>query len=106
MSRGARHARCAANCTRCDAVCCRLTVVLEAGDHVPAHLTARLPGGQQVMAHDAQGWCVALDPVNRNCGIYADRPDVCRRFVMNGPYCRSVRAEYQARTTAIPLVLS
>ncbi len=100
-----RHARCAAACSRCDAVCCRLTVVLEAGDEVPELLTARLPGGSRVMAHDAQGWCVALDPERRNCGIYADRPGTCRRFVMDGPYCRSVRSEHRAGRPAIPVVL-
>ena len=29
-----------------------------------------------------------------NCGIYDTRPSVCRRFVMNGPYCRAIREEY------------
>lgn len=29
-----------------------------------------------------------------NCGIYETRPEVCRRFVMGGPYCNAVRAEY------------
>jgi Fe-S-cluster containining protein len=109
MSRhAARHARCAADCGQCDAVCCRLTVVLADDDVVPEHLTTRLPSGVRVMAHAADGWCAALDPEHRNCGIYADRPDTCRRFVMNGPYCRSVRSEHQvhrAGKPAIPLLL-
>ena len=83
-----------AHCSSCDAVCCRLTVVLQEGDDIPAHLIEYQPNGLQVMAKDAEGWCVALDSARMNCGIYASRPEVCRRFVMNGPYCRSVRAEY------------
>ena len=46
-------------CTSCDAVCCRLTVVLGSDDDVPPHLTTRL-GGLHVMARDEEGWCVAL----------------------------------------------
>lgn len=47
------------------------------------------------MAHDEEGWCVALDGARMNCGIYETRPDVCRRFVMGGPYCNAVRGEYE-----------
>jgi len=25
-----------------------------------------------------------------NCGIYEMRPSVCRRFVMNGAYCKAI----------------
>ena len=97
---------CPADCTRCDAVCCRLTVVLEPEDRVPSHLTTFLPAGPRVMARDEDGWCVALDGSKMNCGIYESRPDVCRRFVMDGPYCRSVRDEYNAQAGhGIPLLL-
>lgn len=81
-------------CSSCDAVCCRLTVVLDEDDHVPAHLTTYLPGGLHVMARDEEGWCVAIDGAHMNCGIYGSRPSACRRFVMAGPYCRAVREEY------------
>lgn len=84
----------AADCRKCDAVCCRLTVVLQPGDRVPPHLTVRTDAGLLVMAHDEEGWCAALDGARMNCGIYETRPDVCRRFVMGGPYCNAVRAEY------------
>jgi Fe-S-cluster containining protein len=84
----------AAHCTKCDAVCCRLTVVLQPEDNVPPHLTAHLASGLRVMAHDEEGWCVAMDGARMNCGIYESRPAVCRRFVMDGPYCRAVRADY------------
>jgi uncharacterized protein len=93
-----------AHCSRCDAVCCRLTVVLQPEDNVPAHLTTHLDNGLHVMAKDKEGWCVAVDGTHMNCGIYETRPAVCRRFVMNGPYCRAIRAEYAehgASSTAI-----
>jgi uncharacterized protein len=84
----------AAHCSRCDAVCCRLMVVLQPTDNVPPHLTTHLENGLHVMTRDEEGWCVALDGAQMNCGIYETRPAVCRRFVMNGPYCRAIRAEY------------
>lgn len=52
------------------------------------------------MARGEDGWCVALDGVRMNCGIYETRPSVCRRFVMNGPYCRAVREEYDDPSAA------
>ena len=96
-----------ANCVRCDAVCCRLIVVLQPEDDIPSHLTMRLPGGLPIMAHDEDGWCVAMDSARMNCGIYESRPTVCRRFTMDGPYCRAVRneyAEHQTRKISDPAV--
>ncbi|MDI9238566.1 YkgJ family cysteine cluster protein [Lysobacter sp. LF1] len=96
----------AAHCSQCDAVCCRLTVVLQPEDDVPAHLTTRTAAQLLVMAHDEDGWCVALDGARMNCSIYETRPAVCRRFVMDGPYCRAVRSEYaEERLHAIELHL-
>jgi Fe-S-cluster containining protein len=84
------------HCSRCDAVCCRLTVVVMPEDRVPSHLLDTR-NGLTVMAHDEEGWCVALDSARMCCSIYESRPEVCRRFVMGGPYCRSVREEYSER---------
>lgn len=78
-------------CQACDAVCCRLTVVLQPEDNIPPHLTTHLPEGLHVMARAEDGWCVALDRVRMNCSIYGSRPDVCRRFVMGGAYCNAIR---------------
>lgn len=85
-----------ANCAQCEAVCCRLIVVLDSEDNIPQHLTAHLPGRPDVnvMAHSDDGWCVAMDRTHMNCGIYENRPSVCRRFFMSGPYCNAIRAEY------------
>lgn len=90
----------AASCATCVAACCRLTVVLEPGDAIPVQLTARGPAGLPVMAKDPSGWCVALDRHGR-CGIYAGRPQACRRFAENGPYCRAVRIEHAAHAAAM-----
>ena len=92
-------------CSRCDAVCCRLTVVVMPEDGIPAHLLETLDG-LPVMARDEEGWCVALGSARMCCSIYEGRPAVCRRFAMGGPYCRAVRAAYSARRArGIPLVL-
>lgn len=96
----------AADCARCDAVCCRLTVVLTPQDTVPARFAATTARGIAVMARDADGWCSALDRSRMRCSIYPNRPEVCRRFAMDGPYCRAVRADYRERIArGIPLLL-
>ena len=93
------------HCSRCDAVCCRLTVVVMPEDRVPGHLLEDRDG-LTVMARDEEGWCVALDGARMCCSIYETRPAVCRRFSMDGPYCRSVRAEYaERRAIGIELVM-
>lgn len=106
LTHGSDHAGTGAQCSQCDAVCCRLTVVLQPEDRIPAHLTTRTDARLLVMAHDEDGWCVALDGARMNCGIYETRPAICRRFVMDGPYCNAVRDEYvHERTRAIDLTL-
>ena len=96
----------AVHCSACDAVCCRLTVVLLPGDDVPERFTAWTDEGLHVMARDEDGWCVALDGARLCCSIYDSRPAICRKFAMGGPYCRAVRADYAAQDPrAISLVL-
>ena len=105
MSRPA-HAVDAPRCDRCDAVCCRLTVVLMPEDRIPARFTTRNSHGVEVMARDEEGWCVAIDGARMCCSIYESRPDVCRRFAMDGPYCREIHADYLSRASrGIPLVM-
>lgn len=96
----------AVHCNQCQAVCCRLTVVVTAADKVPAHLLERTLTGLDVMARDQDGWCRALDRGSMRCGIYEQRPDGCRRFVMGGGYCRSaIEAYVRAPARRIPLRL-
>ena len=40
----------------------------------------------RIMARDEEGWCVALAGARMCCSIYEGRPEVCRRFAMDGPY--------------------
>ena len=95
-----------ADCTSCDAVCCRLTVVLQSEDRIPPRFTTHTPAGLHVMDRDEEGWCVAIDAARMCCSIYETRPEICRRFVMAGAYCRDVRADYLDRTSrGIPLTL-
>lgn len=81
-------------CTSCDAVCCRLTVVLMPEDRIPPRFTTLDPGGLEVMAHGDDGWCVCLDRVSMNCSIYESRPTICRTFAMGSAYCREEREAY------------
>lgn len=92
-----------AHCSRCDALCCRLTVVVFPEDNIPGHLTAINEQGLTVMARNADGWCVALNDARMNCGIYETRPSICRKFAMAGPYCLDVRAEAELAARAIPI---
>jgi len=95
-----------ADCRQCDAVCCRLIVMVEPEDRIAAHLTTIIAGGLLVMAKNEDGWCVALDSERMCCSIYAARPDTCRRFHMGGPYCEAVREDYaRAGVRGIPLQL-
>ena len=93
------------HCSRCDALCCRLTVVLFEEDAIPGHLTEFNAEGVRVMARDEDGWCVALDGAKMNCGIYDTRPAICRKFAMAGPYCLDVRAEARRATRPVPITL-
>jgi Fe-S-cluster containining protein len=94
------------SCTACEAVCCRLTVVLMPGDDIAPHLTERNAHGVDVMARDEEGWCVAVDARHMHCSIYDARPAVCRKFAMGGPYCRDIRASHDDhRARGIPLTM-
>lgn len=96
----------AVSCGACDAVCCRLTVVVMPDDDVPRHLVERSPQGLEVMARDEEGWCLAVDHARMCCGIYAQRPAICRKFAMGSAYCRDERATYRERMAqGLPLTM-
>src|SRR3546814_4834310 len=71
------------SCGNCDAVCCRLTVVLMHEDRVPRHLTTRTAHGLEVMSRDAVGWCVAVDQNRMSCLILGQRPAAVRKFALD-----------------------
>jgi Fe-S-cluster containining protein len=83
------------SCSACDAVCCRLTVVVMPEDIVPRHLVERTAQGLDVMARDEDGWCVAVDQTRMCCSIYEQRPGICRKFAMGSGYCRAERENYR-----------
>jgi Fe-S-cluster containining protein len=82
------------HCRRCEAVCCRLPVLLLPGDRPPPRYVDVDSHGLAVMARGEDGWCLALDRAAMSCGIYPDRPQICRDFAMAGPDCRSERAGF------------
>lgn len=95
-----------AHCSRCDALCCRLKVTVFPEDKVAPHLTMLDDSQVLMMARDEEGWCVALDGASMRCSIYESRPAVCRKFAMDGPYCRSLRADdSERRARGIELIL-
>ena len=95
------------SCSACDAVCCRLTVVVMPEDVVPRQFVERTGMGLEVMARDEEGWCVALDHRRMCCSIYDQRPGICRKFAMGSAYCRSEREIYREQVArGIPLTLS
>jgi Fe-S-cluster containining protein len=94
------------SCSACDAVCCRLTVVVMPEDRVPRHLVERTSKGLEVMARDEEGWCVAIDHQHMRCSIYEQRPGICRKFAMGSAYCRDERENYREQVArGIPLTL-
>ncbi|MFY2764697.1 YkgJ family cysteine cluster protein [Arenimonas sp. MALMAid1274] len=97
----------AVSCQRCEAVCCRLTVVLMPDEVQPAHLVDVDHRGLDVMRRSEDGWCAALDRVQMRCGIYDTRPSICRKFAMGGAYCRDERKSYRKLTAGrrIPMRL-
>lgn len=93
-------------CTTCEAVCCRLTVVLMPEDKVPAWLVDHDEHGMAILAKGEDGWCAALDRTTFRCTIYADRPAICRQFAMGSPSCRDERHKWfgNAIPTAVRLL--
>lgn len=78
-------------CTDCEAVCCRLEVLLITDTGVPDKYIATDKWGGMSMARLKNGWCSALDQSSKLCKIYEKRPWVCREFQMGGPECISER---------------
>jgi Fe-S-cluster containining protein len=92
-------------CNRCEAVCCRLTVVLLPGDHVPGWLVHRDGRGLETLAKSADGWCAAVDPRTFRCTIYDERPAICRKYAMGSPSCRDERRKWSESRLPTPVHL-
>lgn len=92
-------------CTACEAVCCRLTVVLMPEDHVPDWLVAHDDHGLATLAKGEDGWCAAVDPNTSRCTIYEQRPAICRKYAMGSPGCRDERRKWYGERLPTPVRL-
>ncbi|SFR93669.1 Putative zinc-or iron-chelating domain-containing protein [Dyella sp. OK004] len=89
------------SCDRCEAVCCRLTVVLMPDDNVPDWLIDRHTHGMETLAKGDDGWCVAVDRNTFRCTIYDQRPGICRKFTTGSPGCRYEREQWFDRPAPV-----
>ncbi len=81
------------SCANCQACCCRLTVMIISDTGVPSQYIDYDEWGSEVMRRSDDGWCVALDRDSLLCGIYENRPWVCRAFEMAGEECLQQRQQ-------------
>jgi len=70
---------CAARIDVCHAVCCTLPFPLSAAEVEAGKVKWDL-GHPYVIRHDSHGRCVHNDPAAGTCGVYHDRPAVCRGY--------------------------
>ena len=78
-------------CANCEAICCRLEVLLITDTGVPDEFIETDKWGGMTMARSKDGWCSALDRSTKLCSIYENRPWICREFQMGGCECVSAR---------------
>lgn len=63
----------------CHAVCCKLNFALTPVE-VESGTTKWDLGFPYMIRHESNGYCTHNDTATGRCGIYADRPGVCRRY--------------------------
>ena len=63
----------------CHAVCCKLNFALTAPE-VEGGAAKWDLGFPYMIRHESNGYCTHNDTATGRCGIYADRPGVCRRY--------------------------
>jgi uncharacterized protein len=81
------------SCSNCQACCCRLEVMIISDTGVPDEYIARDEWGSETMRRSEDGWCAALDRNTLMCGIYEQRPWICRAFEMGSYECITEREE-------------
>ncbi len=82
------------SCTTCMACCCKLEVMLMAGDEIPPELTEQDRWDGWVMMRLDDGWCTALDRSTMLCKIYQHRPMVCREYQEGDSDCLEQRLHF------------
>ena len=70
---------CRARLPVCQAVCCRLDFALSVAEVEAGRVRWDL-GRPYFVRHTVAGRCVHNDAATGGCGVYADRPQVCRRY--------------------------
>jgi uncharacterized protein len=94
-------------CSACEAICCRLPVLLMPEDAIPARYVDHDAHGLEIVMKGEDGWCAALDRDTLRCSIYELRPTICRGFDMGGYDCREERAAWYGKAAPqIPIVVS
>jgi len=81
------------SCSKCEAICCRLEVLLITDAAVPEQFVEFDEWGGGRMQRLDDGWCAALDRNTMNCTIYDRRPFICRQLDMGGDECVAIRAD-------------
>lgn len=74
---------CEARMPVCHAVCCRLKFPLSA-EEVDAGAVKWDIGHPYIIRQESDGFCTHNDTSTGGCGVYADRPAVCRRYSCAG----------------------
>jgi Fe-S-cluster containining protein len=74
---------CAERIHVCKAVCCKLSFALTP-DEVESGTTKWDLGSPYHIRQEADGYCTHNDPATRGCGIYGNRPGICRRYSCAG----------------------
>ena len=70
---------CTARMHICHSVCCKLAFPLS-GAEVEAGKVKWDLGHPYMIRHDSDGFCVHNDRSNGYCGVYHDRPAICRKY--------------------------
>jgi Fe-S-cluster containining protein len=78
-ARPAQQVNCAERMHVCHAVCCKLSFALSA-EEVDAGKVRFDVGFPYMIRHDSDGYCTHNDRSTGSCGVYADRPGVCRHY--------------------------
>jgi Fe-S-cluster containining protein len=79
----AREVNCAERMHVCHAVCCKLNFALTA-EEVDAGKVRFDVGFPYMIRHDSDGYCTHNDRSSGSCGVYADRPGICRHYSCAG----------------------
>lgn len=67
----------------CGAICCKLSFALTAQEVEAGHVKWDL-GMPYHIRHEASGFCTHLRGDPRGCGVYENRPAICRRYSCAG----------------------